>query len=44
MPEPPKRNPFPWWPFWPEVEDHPLKTIVAIIVVIGAVAACCWLS
>jgi hypothetical protein len=45
MPEPLKRNPFPWWPFWPEVEDHsPRKTVAAIIVVIAVVAACYWLS
>jgi hypothetical protein len=39
-----KRNPFPWWAFWPEVEEHSLKTVAGIIVVIGAVAACYWLS
>jgi hypothetical protein len=44
MSKPLKRNPFPWWPFWPEVEDHSLKTVAAIIVLIAFVAACYWLS
>jgi hypothetical protein len=32
MPEPSKKNPFPWLPFWPEVEENPLKLVLAIIV------------
>jgi hypothetical protein len=33
-PLPAKRNPFPWWPFWPEIEDDPPKIPTMIIVMI----------
>ncbi|HZZ08707.1 MAG TPA: hypothetical protein VFE43_09195 [Candidatus Binataceae bacterium] len=43
MPEPSKKNPFPWLPFWPEVEENPLKLVLAIIVLGAAAALCFWL-
>jgi len=43
MPEPSKKNPFPWLPFWPEVEENPLKLVLATIVLGAAAALCFWL-
>ena len=41
MPEPSKRNPFPWLPFWPKVEESPRKIVLAILI-LGAIAAACF--
>lgn len=39
-----KRNPFPWWQFWPEVEDNPRKAVIAIAALVAVIVICLWLS
>jgi hypothetical protein len=42
MPEPSKRNPFPWLPFWPKVEENPRKIVLAILILSAIAVACFW--
>ena len=37
-----KRNPFPWLPFWPEVEEEPLKIVVVIVILAAIFLVCAW--
>ena len=37
-----KSNPFPWWPFWPKVEDRELPVWLAAVILLGAAIAFVW--
>jgi hypothetical protein len=37
-----KRNPFPWLPFWPKVEDRGIPVWLAALIILGIVVAFVW--
>jgi hypothetical protein len=37
-----KRNPFPWLPFWPEIEDRGIPVWLAALIILGIVVAFVW--
>jgi hypothetical protein len=36
------RNPFPWWPFWPEIEDREIPLWLAALIVVLLVLPIAW--